>query len=405
MSEENKNIKTTTIQSIDNFFKDMSNLNIPTKIQPEEKITQKPIDYVDIVKRGYKEILNRDADVADIKNYSNKLKYEILTENTFRDILRNSDEYKESNSNELVYCMIGGNKLHEIKPYIETVLPYIDSFIYVDSYSTDGTIEYLNELSSKNNDKIIVIQHEWEDRFSMFRNYYLNYLRDINYRGYVLVSDSVSGERCTTILNEKGHIEVISFDELFNIYSKISTPVIDENGKEIIINPSIKILSSTQPKIFNVNKMQDLRNYPEEMNYLLNSNQLKYLTLYKNGNGYKKIGKLLNVPWNNVLSILANLRNKKKFISIKSEWCNVKKIIRHKTNKNMLHINTKYGGTCVTKDHSLIEIKNDNYEKIEPDKFINNNKNFVSINNIYNDKLLNKIDLYDANLMMRNWLP
>ena len=183
-----------------------------------------------IVIEGYVNILKRWPDKGGMSHYSEMLNNDKLTPEQFYDILLKSDEYKEKfgsvitvpssiylhkslqnipnintdiktepvintdiktdTQNILTYCMIGGNKLHEIKDYIPTVLPYVDMFVYIDSYSTDGTVEFMKDLSEKNNNKIIVITKEWQDKFAYFRNFYLEYLKGINYDGWVLVSDT-----------------------------------------------------------------------------------------------------------------------------------------------------------------------------------------------------------------------
>ncbi len=179
----------------------------------------------DTVTQGYRNVLKREPDPGGLSNYINEIKNGLSIER-FYHILRTSEEYRQrfggqshlvplyvppsqNTSNqkspiipfnvsipsqntprEIIYCMMGGNKLHEIKDYIHTVLPYVDKFVYVDSGSTDGTIEFLKDLSSKNNNKIDVIVREWQDKFSYFRNFYLEHLRNQNYDGWILTSDT-----------------------------------------------------------------------------------------------------------------------------------------------------------------------------------------------------------------------
>lgn len=100
----------------------------------------------------------------------------------------------------LVYCMMGTNRLGEIKPYIETVLPYVDKFIFIDGGSEDGTVKYLKSLNvmslkdvplgKQKEDIVEVYVHPWQDRFSAQRNNYLTKLKERNYNGWVIISDT-----------------------------------------------------------------------------------------------------------------------------------------------------------------------------------------------------------------------
>lgn len=230
---------------------------IDTKEIPVPKIVRYDLDtdddkeehYVNVINRAYGDILQRNTgdnglyvDNDGLKTYL-PLMRNGMTENTLRNILRNSQEYKdnfgvyqpeiehetqsetkptksetghisdkkrkENNTTtvissisqlKLVYCMMGTNRLEEIKPYIGTVLPYIDKFIFIDGGSEDGTVEYLKSLNTiplkdvplgKHKEDIVeVYVHQWQDRFSGQRNNYLTKFKERNYDGWVIVSDS-----------------------------------------------------------------------------------------------------------------------------------------------------------------------------------------------------------------------
>lgn len=188
--------------------------------------------YINIIKKVYDEELKREADETGISNYLKHMK-KGMTEDQLRKSLRNSPEYRQNfgvyqanipttspaspvyqnltpqiqsayepvqpqinfqtsvktirSDLQLVYCMMGEDRLNEIKPYIETVLPFIDKFIFIDGNSNDGTIEYLNSLDKN---KVEVYIHQWQDRFSEQRNHYLEKLRERNYNDWIVTSDS-----------------------------------------------------------------------------------------------------------------------------------------------------------------------------------------------------------------------
>lgn len=203
---------------------------------PEQQVQTQPIQsqnipeqhpdeyYINIINKAFDEILQRPdgkADPGGLATYLKKMKYEGMTEEILRRALRNSPEYRQNfgsytassintitntfptqipsgtiGSNNIrfimplniVYCMMGTNRLHEIKSnnYISSVLPWIDKFIFIDGGSEDGTVEYLNSLGNK----VEVYAHPWQDRFSEQRNHYLEKLKERNYGGWVITSDT-----------------------------------------------------------------------------------------------------------------------------------------------------------------------------------------------------------------------
>lgn len=177
------------------------------KLEKSNQVIEKLDEYyIKIIKRIYDEELKREADEAGIFNYLKHMK-KGMTEQQIRKSIRNSPEYRQNfgvyieqkldtriNNHQienienisLVYCMMGTNRLNEIKPYIESVLSYVDKLIFIDGKSEDGTIEYLKSLG----DKVEVYIYPWQDRFSEQRNHYLEKLRERNYNGFVITSDT-----------------------------------------------------------------------------------------------------------------------------------------------------------------------------------------------------------------------
>lgn len=147
-----------------------------------------------IVIEGYRNTLKRDPDPPGLKNYIDEIKNG-LSKERFYEILKMSEEYKRCvYKDTITYCMIGYNKLHEIKLYIETVLPYIDRFIFMDGgpdgISIDGTIQYLHSLNMIYDNKIEMCAHRWKDNFSDMRNSYIGHFTKKQNSGWILVSDT-----------------------------------------------------------------------------------------------------------------------------------------------------------------------------------------------------------------------
>ncbi len=218
-----------------------------------------------IIIDGYAKVLKRWPDKSGMDNYSKLLASGELTPEQFYEVLIMSDEYRDrfgprtSGQNQkfaqrtslrteftelgdsaIVYCMIGGNKLHEIKDYIPTTLGYVDKFIYIDGQSTDGTVEFMNKLSKDNNNKIILISKEWVDKFSYFRNFYLEYLKDQNYDGWIIVSDTDEHYPIDTLSKLREIIKMSEHGNAFNgIKFRARDIIVDDNDQTKIVSDSL----------------------------------------------------------------------------------------------------------------------------------------------------------------------
>lgn len=174
-----------------------------------------------IVVQGYRNILKREPDPGGLYNYISEIENGLSIEK-FHNTLRTSQEYVQkfgnhhstsspsqtpannqtnthfqntsthfqNNSNTIAYCMMGTNRLSEIKPYVESTLPYVDRFIFIDGGSTDGTVEYLQSIGPKHGNKVEVYIHKWQDKFSAQRNNYLKHFGEKTKSGWILVSDT-----------------------------------------------------------------------------------------------------------------------------------------------------------------------------------------------------------------------
>jgi hypothetical protein len=149
-----------------------------------------------LVADGYRRLLHREPDPSGLEEYVNLILMGQLGVPKFYATLRGSNEGQKKfgmrlpRQNKITYCMMGRDRLHEFEGTLEQSLEYVDAFVFVDSGSVDGTLRFLARLSEKYPDKVTVVSHKWEDKFSATRNVYLGHLAEKQYTGWVLVSDT-----------------------------------------------------------------------------------------------------------------------------------------------------------------------------------------------------------------------
>ena len=209
-------------RKLENKVIDIQTKSVDQRDEKEQYNVLHDDDYhINIINSAYEEILKRKVDENGLRTYLTLMRNG-MPEEKLQNILRSSQEYKdkfgdsfEDNRNstkniiynttihsdtvpsfpKIVYCMMGTNRLVEIKPYIESVLPYIDKFIFIDGGSEDGTVKYLESLNDQGNNenkenKVEVYIYPWQDRFSAQRNNYLKKLKERDYNGFVITSDT-----------------------------------------------------------------------------------------------------------------------------------------------------------------------------------------------------------------------
>lgn len=205
-----------------------------------------------IIIEGYRNILKREPDSDGLANYINEIKKGLSIEG-FHNALRTSEEYKQrfstinispmdtysahSNSDtNITYCMMGTNRLHEIKSYIETTLPYIDRFIFIDGGSTDGTVDFLKSISEKNDNKLEVYIHEWQDKFSAQRNNYLKHFTEKQNNGWILVSDTDEHYPIDTLSSLKQAIRIAESEGYNGIKFQVIDIEVDSDDRNKILS-------------------------------------------------------------------------------------------------------------------------------------------------------------------------
>lgn len=152
-----------------------------------------------------------------------------------------------------------------------------------------------------------------------------------NKQRWILKLDSITGDRFIPIINEKGILEVIKMEDLFNRYKEY---IQIRDDKEVIeIDKKIKTLT--------IDKDQ-----------------------------FEKTDKILG------------------------KWEYINHIIRHKTDKMIYKLNDKYGETEVTEDHSIMILKEIGLERYLFDDYNSRNSNSVIAKNLKLEpctpKVLNK---------------
>lgn len=156
-----------------------------------------------------------------------------------------------NNDETITYCMMGFNSLHEIKPYIESVIPYIDRFIYIDGESIDGTIDYLLSINNKNqNDKIEIYNHPWKDNFPEQRNNYLKHFTEKQSQGYILVSDTDEHFTIDTLQNLRSIIKTTKSEGCNGIKFLAYDIIIDDNNTNKIIEEHVSKSNFHKPLMF-----------------------------------------------------------------------------------------------------------------------------------------------------------
>jgi ADP-heptose:LPS heptosyltransferase/glycosyltransferase involved in cell wall biosynthesis len=82
----------------------------------------------------------------------------------------------ESKNPFIVVGMLTYNEEKYIKYSLGAVYDHVDHIVVVDSFSTDNTIRYIQELDTKG--KITIIQRAWNNNYAEARNTYLEYIKE-----------------------------------------------------------------------------------------------------------------------------------------------------------------------------------------------------------------------------------
>lgn len=188
--------------------------------------------------------------------------------------------------------------------------------------------------------------------------------------------DSVTGDRCVPLkINDK--IDIVPLEDLFERFKFLSHYI---GGKEVIDIPdSVEIYTITPDKFTKC----DYDNAFTIFNNQFSKKQLDLITLLKNGLSVKEIAEIENQSLANIYERKYTIddRFKAEVYHVDGKWTRIKKIIRHfVTDKETYKVTQKLGQTEITKDHSLVDIVNDKFIKVNFDIF--KNKGFQTISTI-----------------------
>ena len=81
----------------------------------------------------------------------------------------------------ITFACVTQNRIKNMQRLIPKVINWVDKVVVVDSFSVDGTKEWLENYSPK----IVVVQRQWDDSFA---KQYSEYLKHVD-RGWVLICD------------------------------------------------------------------------------------------------------------------------------------------------------------------------------------------------------------------------
>jgi len=84
-------------------------------------------------------------------------------------IMADNTSVLHKTDNKLTLCMIVRNEERRLPQCLESIKPYVNEIIIVDTGSSDRTIEIAGEYGAR------IFQHPWEDDFSLHRNQSLSY--------------------------------------------------------------------------------------------------------------------------------------------------------------------------------------------------------------------------------------
>ena len=213
----------------------------------------------------------------------------------------------------------------------------------------------------------------------------LNLAFENSTKDWFVFLDSISGDRLIPI-KIGNEIDVIPIEELFENHKN---RIIYKRGKEFIEfkkDDNIQTLSANEPILIKKN------NYRKFFGKYFSKIQLKVLEKHFKGDKVKNIAEILGKDANDTFHIRARgLKKFKELYFIKGKWVSVKRLIRHKTDKQLFMITQRNGQTVVTKDHSLIKISNGKYKEAKVNEF--NVNELVSLDQIDFPQNNNKVGL------------
>jgi len=246
--------------------------------------------------------------------------------------------------NSVSLCIIAKDAEKQLPVLFSNVGPIVDEIILgVDSRTKDKTREVAKAFGAK------VIDVEFNDSFSAPRNKTLKNATS----SWILRMDSITGERCVPI-KANGQIEILPISEIFDRFKDKART--DFSGKEVIENPPIETL--TAEKVIFADSIPKIT--PELLELVSPDQQRIYDLHVRKGLRFCEIAACGSKEYDRAYSIWKNLKKRLREdppYRVLPSWKPVRRLIRHKTNKQIYHFRQCTGMTKITQDHSLIMLK------------------------------------------------
>jgi len=189
---------------------------------------------------------------------------------------------------------------------------------------------------------------------------------------------SVAGDR-PTIVKINGKVRVMTFEELFNMFADRATRIADS---DVIFTDDLEIYALTPTTV--------VKN-PEF--YMTNKELQAYRMYLMGGLPKATVARLAGVA-RGILDRAIERASSELYVVV-GGWRKVRQIIRHRVNKRMYRVMTKYGETVVTEDHSLIALNEGRLVEVKPLEMIERRMMPARIHVLEPDSEVDVVDLWE----------
>jgi hypothetical protein len=189
---------------------------------------------------------------------------------------------------------------------------------------------------------------------------------------------SVAGDR-PTIVKINGKVRVLTFEELFNMFADRAVRVANS---DVVFVDDLEIYTLTPTAV--------VRN-PE---FYMTDKELQVYRMFLMGGLPKATAASLAGVARGVLYSALEKASSELHVVV-GGWRKVKQIVRHRINKRMYRVMTKYGETVVTEDHSLIALVGGRLVEVKPLEMIEKHLTPARIHILEPDSETDVVDLWE----------